>query len=330
MTKKVWISLVVLLVVSGLVSAAISDESNVGFADNAAVLAFVTGIAVAIERIIEVLWSVVGQSRWGNWWPLNQVREAFNKVEAETNQVLKPLFTSTKDALASARNAFEQGSQQFNDLQGQLDELESARVGLAAKMENAKKLAPGSARLALAAEIGEAGSDAVERATTALGDAAGNVKNLLDASRLNSQLAIDVISSFDDNPARKVASILIGSSLGVLVVGFIGLNLFAATLGEGAGYLAGVAGIVLTGIIVGLGASPTHEIIKSLQKYKESKNQGQDVPTTGPAGAVVASRNRAPRRRGFDVIENIDFIEPLDVDTGPVGTRGFVTIRKTD
>jgi hypothetical protein len=80
----------------------------------------------------------------------------------------------------------------------------------------------------------------------------------------------------------------------MLVAGFVGLNLFVATLAGPNGQspdfptvLAGWLGVVLTGIVIGLGSDPTHEVVKSLQTYKDSRNGGVGVMTvaSGSAGA---------------------------------------------
>jgi hypothetical protein len=74
----------------------------------------------------------------------------------------------------------------------------------------------------------------------------------------------------------------------MLVAGFIGLNVFAAIFDASAGALAGAAGIVLTGLLVGLGSNPTHEVIKALQAVKESQNKITipGVPSVAESTAV--------------------------------------------
>jgi hypothetical protein len=48
----------------------------------------------------------------------------------------------------------------------------------------------------------------------------------------------------------------------------MGLDAVAAALqsGSGTGW-----GLVFTGLLIGLGSNPTHEVVKALQEYKNSK-----------------------------------------------------------
>lgn len=296
------------------------DESNVGFPDNATVLAFITAVAVGIERIIEFLWSLMGQSRFGGWWPLKQAREAFDEVEKETNRVLGSVIDNTKSALEVARDAADQGGDAAAQFSRQIQELERGKAKLNAQLDNAQKLAPGSARLALVRAVGLKGSAVVGRSASSLEAAAGDVRAVLEEVDEKSNMAIDIINGFADNPARRIASILIGSMLGVLVVGFIGLNVFAATL-EDPGQFSGVLGIVLTGILVGLGASPTHEAIKALQNSKERNNLPQPVPTAAENGETRPLRLHGART--FNLTGRTDFIEAPASDQ-------FVYVRSTD
>jgi hypothetical protein len=67
------ILLLVLLVVVALIPVSVPDEAGA-----AAVLAMVAAGAVAIERALEIFWTMVGSSRPGNWWPLKPIGEWLN------------------------------------------------------------------------------------------------------------------------------------------------------------------------------------------------------------------------------------------------------------
>jgi hypothetical protein len=118
---------------------------------------------------------------------------------------------------------------------------------------------------------------------------------------------VDVISTFSDNPARRVLSLVIGATLGMLVAGFFGLNLFLAivqepdearqvgdpstaecTLDNPTACLTGRAGIVVTGVILGLGSNPTHEIISGLRK-REKERRARLTTTARPGGSPPAA-----------------------------------------
>lgn len=97
----------------------------------------------------------------------------------------------------------------------------------------------------------------------------------------------EFVTSFTDNPARKLASLAIGALLGLAVAGFMGLNLFLAALDEPSDLFAGVGGIMLTGIIIGFGANPTHEVIKALQGRKPSTLTPGSAPGTGVSADIL-------------------------------------------
>jgi hypothetical protein len=95
-----------------------------------------------------------------------------------------------------------------------------------------------------------------------------------------------IIASFQDNPARRLAALILGASIGVLVAAGVGLNVFAATLVGPDGsttdlprLVAGTFGVLLTGVLIGLGSAPTHEVVKSLQTYKDSRTAPSSVTT---------------------------------------------------
>jgi hypothetical protein len=75
--------------------------------------------------------------------------------------------------------------------------------------------------------------------------------------------------SFKDNPGRRLISLFLGAIMGVIVAGAFGLDVFKAVLG-GAGQ-SNMGHILVTGVMVGLGSSPTHEVIRAIQEYKKSR-----------------------------------------------------------
>jgi hypothetical protein len=66
----------------------------------------------------------------------------------------------------------------------------------------------------------------------------------------------------------------------MVAAGFLGLNIFAGVFSAGATFLSGDAalwGLLLSGFILGLGSSPTHEVIKAIQNYKKSRGAEVDA-----------------------------------------------------
>jgi hypothetical protein len=82
------------------------------------------------------------------------------------------------------------------------------------------------------------------------------------------------LENFKDNPGRKVISIYLGAILGIAVATVAQVDVFHATENEAA---FGDLAIPLTGVLMGIGANPTHEVIAALKKYKESKKQPASV-----------------------------------------------------
>jgi hypothetical protein len=107
-----------------------------------------------------------------------------------------------------------------------------------------------------------------------------------DFNRAVSQVD-EFLNSFNDNPARRLISIYVGALIGLLLAGILGLDLIGATLGEdpfGTGnnqpwwdkFLPNL-GAAVTGLVMGLGASPTHELIKTLQETKKARKAENDA-----------------------------------------------------
>jgi hypothetical protein len=318
-----WGIFVVVLVGCGIVAGVVAPSSNQGFADGAALLAFVSAVALGIERVIEVLWTAIGQSPLGAWWPFNRIKKAFDTIEEQTNSLLTAGFSNAETALESVRAGLAAGDDRINDINATLGRLEAQRARLVDQMNNAQTLAPGSARLALVTDVGTRCSMLLQETTSAAAGAADDARQLLQDADTATGLALDIVASFKDNPARRIASLILGASLGLLVAGFMGLNIFVAVLGSGdAGELAGTAGILLTGLIVGLGSNPTHEVVKSLQRYKERKDAGQEI----------GIRTFLPEVSTDLLTEADTTVSRWAVSSSPLGLPGrrSVTIRSTD
>lgn len=287
-------SLLAVLVVSGLIGAVVAPPTpNAGFKDAASVLAFVSLAAIAIERSIEGCFSLMA-GRFGEWWPLRAVRAEFDIFEKATNDVLGPVTRDTLAQLTAAKDLAAAAGEDVTMIGRLIDGVAGEQERLGRQLDDVlRKLPPGSARLARLGEIHTAMSTTLHDAhQLSIGATSGAQSALRDASDLAERASL-IIASFGDNPARRVASLLLGASLGMLVAAGIGLNLFSATLAppagatDIAGLLGGKVGIVLTGIVIGLGSSPTHEVVKSLQAYKDSRAGSLAVPTmtTGSAAA---------------------------------------------
>jgi hypothetical protein len=301
------VSLVVVLVFCALFAVLIAPaRPNAGFKDAASVLALISLSAVAIERGIEAFFSAMS-GRLGEWWPLRAVRAEFDTFETSTNAVLGDVARMTLDELAAARDLADQTADKVAALQGLIDGIEGERARLHQQLDDVtRKLPPGSARLARLGEIGSS-------MATTLHDAHGRSMEYtteggkaLRAASDAAERASLIIASFTDNPARRVASLILGASLGMVLAGALGLNLFVATLAapdgttDIVGLLAGKLGFLVTGVVIGLGSSPTHEVVKSLQAYKDARSGAVQVPTL-TTGAATSPQviDEAAGPRGF-------------------------------
>jgi len=91
----VTVALILWLVVSAIVAGLIAPHTpNTGFPDSAAVLAFISLVAVSIERGIEGFFAVMA-GPFGQWWPLNVVRDEFDRFEQQTNSLLTGVVAET-------------------------------------------------------------------------------------------------------------------------------------------------------------------------------------------------------------------------------------------
>jgi hypothetical protein len=306
-----WVLLCALL--AGIIAP---KEVNTGFKDSTSVLAFISLSAVAIERCIEAFFSVLS-GKLGEWWPLKVVRDEFDTFEKQTNDVLNPIVDETIKGLTAAINAGDKTADELARIQGQINTVNSTATRLRTQYASVTaKLAPGSARLARVSEINASMTGVLQGVQATSANYTSDAIQLLQKANDATNDASLIISSFSDNPARRAASLALGASLGMLVAGFVGLNLFVATLAGPNGQppdfptvLAGWLGVVLTGIVIGLGSGPTHEVVKSLQAYKDSRNGGVGVMTvpTGTDGAgqlfegLAAIPDRTDRSSGSAV-----------------------------
>lgn len=123
----------------------------------------------------------------------------------------------------------------------------------------------------------------------------------------------DFLGSFKDNPGRRIVSIQIAVIAGIIIAGLGGISIFAGVQNEGAkdaNMLVDptITGILMTGLIMGLGSSPTHEIIKVLQENKK-RGKGLNAPKGG-----VASRSPNMRRLAAGSF-SIGLVAPKEVTT---------------
>ncbi|HEY7025722.1 MAG TPA: hypothetical protein VH371_12265 [Candidatus Limnocylindrales bacterium] len=306
LTLRVWIGLGAFLVACAAVGFVVAPRSNAGIPDQASVLSLAAMVAVGIERLIELAWTTLGGTL-GGWWPLKPVVDAFSTVETQTNALLGPILADTQKRLEEARAAAKAGTDKAKQVDAALADVKAGQVDLNKQLAVAQSLAPGSERLALLAGIATGANDSLTSALDLAGETSAEIQLRLAQAQQAVDVAMTVAQSFSDNPARRITSILVGGSLGMLAAAFLGLNIFAAVLGPDAGYLGAGLGVIVTGFIIGLGSSPTHEAVKALQNYKATKGtmveadvsaKGGDPKTSLTVSRGVQIRGIAPQPDG--------------------------------
>ena len=85
----------------------------------------------------------------------------------------------------------------------------------------------------------------------------------------------DFVATFKDNPGRRMISLFGGALVGLLMAWALHLDVFRTVLETPApaqpAVLLPFVGVALTGMLMGLGANPTHEVIRILQEIKNRR-----------------------------------------------------------
>jgi hypothetical protein len=294
-TRAIWLVAAVIVGLT-LFVARFATVPNQGFADAAAVLAMVGLVAVGIERIIEAFWSLMSRAQSG-WWPLDQIAAAVDSLVDETNAVATPAFAAAEAGLEAAKGAIGVTRDQVEALDEQIQKVRAQAKAYEAQVARISSLAKDNQRVQL---LTTAAFQAVNRLDTAYGRDMPAVRQAFnDASQVTAGVS-DILAGFKDNPAKKVISIALGWVIGLVVAGFAGLDLFAAA-GAPVGptdpalrdqALFPFLGVALTGFVLGLGANPTHEVIRLVTEAAKSRRLGNL-----PRPEVVGSPDERDERR---------------------------------
>ena len=161
---------------------------------------------------------------------------------------------------------------------------------------------PGSARLARVGEINTAMTTFLHGIHTQSLTYTAGAQGLLATTGEAADRASAIIASFQDNPARRLAALVLGDEH----------RRAASPRGWGSTCSRrpwwGPTGArrpaaprrrhvrrLLTGVVIGLGSAPTHEVVKSLQTYKDGRTAPSSVATmvTDVSGFAVAGADQA-------------------------------------
>jgi hypothetical protein len=245
-----------LLLVLTLFVAIALPAPTVNQENAAAMLTLITAGAVGIERAIEVLWTVVG-ANGQPWWPFTAVGDRVKDLLHALNANLGPLRDKASGVVESME-ADAKKVEEFPNLR-QADWLFSS-LG---------KLGPSNRR---ARDLAKAASISAQWFEDT--HAEQNIKDAAERVQFTAKALTNFLDTFNDNPARRLISILLGCIIGVIGAGALGLDALQATLGTTPPVDVGIfhnTGTAITGVVIGLGANPTHELIKTLQETKQSR-----------------------------------------------------------
>jgi hypothetical protein len=247
-----------------VVSALLAGSFKGEILSSAVTLSIVGAAAVGIERVIEAFWTVIGLTK-GTFWPLNKISEQVDGLVSQLNTSLGPFF---ERAIAETEKAAKSANKTAAEIAAIKKELTDAQTQLNAQIEEIKKLAPGSQQVQMIAAATNRSISLLKDKFPELGEVA---KIALDGvNSLNT-----FVGTFNDNPGRRLISIFAGSFIGLVVATAMRLDLFhAAWDAPKSKYMPAkfAIGVAFTGLVMGLGATPTHEIIKSIQEFKKSLN----------------------------------------------------------
>ena len=258
--KRTWVIMIVgtLFSLAGFYAAgwAPLPTSLDAAANQAGLLALVTGSAVVIERVLEGFWTIMGLTL-GSAWPLNVVSGFINGVNKDLNADLEPFYGTALDPLIAKYEA---------NQPKQADELKRLKQTL----QRFKELpAPD-------AEQFTGLKKALQYAQARVPDEQA-LDQLASQADLAAHFVDEFAKSFKSNPGRRLMSLLMGTYLGYFVAAVWGLDLFQIVLGQPAAAWTFIGlphpGIAVTGLVMGLGANPTHEVIRFLEETKKAKKQ---------------------------------------------------------
>lgn len=240
--------------------AGILQGGNIQGKDAAAVLTFITAASVGIERVIEGFWTFVGLTK-GAFWPLGAFSKQVNDLSTSLDETLAPFYQKLKAAVTEAQKVSGWTDVQLEAAIKQIDELE-------ASVNQIKALTPGSPQ---AAALASAATKAIEDFQKQY----PTIKTVATFANESITGLANFITTPVDNLGRRFISLFAGMALGLVVTGILRLDMVQAIFQTSAfGHfwwgLNFYWGIAFTGIVIGLGSNPTHEVIRVLQEFKNN------------------------------------------------------------
>jgi hypothetical protein len=115
------------LVLLGTIAvAAFAPDPNVTPESAAGVLALVTAAAVAIERILEGLWTLVGLRT--PWWPMSRMVQAVNTFADYPNEQLEDVFNNVDGFVQQLRDDGKLADDKVEDIRADITNLRTTTL----------------------------------------------------------------------------------------------------------------------------------------------------------------------------------------------------------
>ena len=189
------------------------------------------------------------------------------------------------------------------------------------------RLAKDNQRVALLASTT---SQTITRIDTLLGAQDKFVRAAFNDASQVATGALDLVAALKDNPGKKIISLLIGAALGLIAAGFVGLDLFAAAGAALPGGEDFKVGVMITGLILGLGSNPTHQVVSVVTdaaKARRSAQLGEPAVEPDPTSAPTTPQSPAasPTLRAARFGGGVRAVLPLDQFT-PVDTADQIDL----
>jgi hypothetical protein len=263
-----WIGFLVLVIALGIAIVGLIPAAANSAANSALVLAYITGTSLVIERLLEAFWNYFDASK-GAWWPFNVVHDYIEHRVENFQTYVQPYL----DRLSRANDLLNELHKDDPQWKPALDNAAADVTALPDRLtsfaNDVKKLNLGNdAQLDY---LLTRTSDSVKSILAAHPDLQAQLGKKVDLAKEMTDGVYGFVQTFNDNPARRIISLVIGCFAGFVVAGFLRLDLFTA-LGviNQSTSPAWSLGVPLTGLIMGLGSNPTHEIIQAIQQYKSN------------------------------------------------------------
>jgi hypothetical protein len=215
--------------------------------DASAALAIITGGAVAIERILEIGWTIVDLTKGSDWPSGPEVK----KINEYVVWIIKRV-----DDFATTEPKWQGITEQAQTMIGKLQDT-------AAKLATVTSNDDLSSAAAL-----------VDRQITELKARFPELSNQQGLNQMVNEVSMatndlkSYLDTFSDNPTRKVISLFAGSIIGMVAAYLLWLNIYQAAIGGST--TAPSYWVPITGLVIGLGSNPTHEVIQAIKQYKSS------------------------------------------------------------